>query len=292
MPYSVLLISLFLLVTPFITQQPSSAHSRDALFPGPIRVDNEMFSRDSLTEGQTLNITGEIVNISEGTVTITSFGIFDDTGETENNWEIINVHPQRMSLEPNDSQGFEMEIKALRQGIYHLHPSFQMLGHEERLGIGQLVTIFGDRTSSYQLHVNDIIFDLPYMLDKPYALERIWVDKERMAMYSEISGNNAKSDGKLTIWIPIDLINNKGEGQDYVASRTLNIKINGDEGDYRMPISGEEYDVYVINIPQSTSSIIEMNGSYVIPEFSLVFISLIVGFLIVVYIGRIKLLSI
>lgn len=251
-----------------------------------------MFSRDTLTEGQTLNITGKIVNISEGTVTITSFGIFDDTDETGDNWEVINVRPQRMSLEPNESQGFEMEIKAIRQGIYHLHPSFQMLGHEERLGIGQLVTIFGDRTSAYQLHVNDTTFFLPYMFDTPYALERIWVDMERMAIYSEVSGNNAKSDGKLTIWIPIDLINNKGDGQDYIASRMLNIKINGDEADYRMPISGEEYDVYVINIPQSTSSIIEMNGSYVIPEFSIVFISLMVGFLFAVYVGRIKLLSI
>jgi len=232
------------------------------------REEDETYSSDRILVDQDLKISGKLVSLSNETLNISIF-IFDGTDNVRSNWKILNIMPNgTVALDPNDTVEFAIELKALKEGIYHLHPVFHWDNIGPRMGPGQAIIVFPESITSYDLVVDDQKFNLTYVLHKNYNLDTIELNKSSKSLVINLSAKGIViEDTVLGIWVPNELIQNVIYREDSIQPNSLELRINGKASEYLYALLAEDYGLYGIRIPPSSFVTVEMTGTQVIPEF-------------------------
>ncbi len=238
------------------------------LQPRFFREEDETFSQQAIVAGDTVKITAKLVSLINKPLTI-SISLYDGTDSIESNWKILSIKPnETLTLGPNQSIDFTMEVRSLKAGIYHLHPVFHIEGIGNGLGIGQTVIVSSEHVTAYDLEVDGQRFNMTYLLDKPHSIDKIWLDKEQNSLFMKISSKELVTKNvTLSIWIPNKVIQNAVYSGDSIQHEPLRLRINGEPSAYEYVLIGEDYSIYSIKIPPSSSLSIQMKGTQVIPEF-------------------------
>jgi methane/ammonia monooxygenase subunit B len=197
------LILAFLLMQLSISIPGASGHGvKSNLLPGPIRV-QEVFSSSEAAVGEVVTVSVTLTNLSENNFTA-SAGIFD---EDSSSLHITSIRPDGgVDLGPGAVIDFDINARAVRPGIFHVHTSFQIEGLGNVLGPGQTITVYPEEVTVTTVEVDDKKVDVSFFLEEPIKIERAWVDKDTRSLLISLSGGSWDGSKMMTIWVPTDLM--------------------------------------------------------------------------------------
>ncbi len=256
-----------------------------------LRVDDETFSADKIVVGEVINIKGKLVSLDDISLLITP-SVFDGMiYNLEPNWEILEVNPAKsFNLQPSEVKEFEIKARALKPGVYHLHSEFLVYREYSIDGPGNTIVVFPEHITSYELNIDGEKFNITYILDEPYHLDKIWLDKEQKSLFLSVSSEELTGIKRLSIWIPTKLIQNviSEEGNNV---QPLQLMINGKDAQYaEASLLTEEFGRYTLELPPFSKEVsIQLSGTRAIPEFPISLITLatsLTGFVIARYVFR------
>lgn len=269
---------------------PQTAFGHGALGSPYISFDPQ-FSAADVRVGDTIQIHNILSNRSNETLVISAPTILDNEQirPLSSTWQIVSVNPQQsIVLEPMERTSFEIQLQALKPGIFHLHPVFQV-GNNSVVGKGQMTFVTPDEISTYQVTVGNDTFNGSIFTDAPIDLENVSLSEEDKTLTFNLrtNGNVSNDSGLMTIWVPTALIHNDPLGTGDLSKEPLEISIDGVSPRYWKPIFNETHEAYIIQLPPDASKI-EMTGSYVIPEFGAILtLVMMIGTLTAVVYSRI-----
>jgi len=110
-----------------------------------IQITNEAISRQSLTTGETLDLSGAQVSLVEreqrGWISL-----FSESTNSGNRWEIMASDPPGVVFEipGNSITPYAITAKALEPGVYHVHTQLNVANVGPGLGPGTTVVVEGE----------------------------------------------------------------------------------------------------------------------------------------------------
>lgn len=110
-----------------------------------VQIEGEEFTRQSLTTGETLCLSGQLVSLVERELR-GWISIFAESTNAGNRWEILSRDPPGnvFDLGGNEILPYEICAKALEPGAYHVHTQLNVASVGPGLGPGQTVIVDGD----------------------------------------------------------------------------------------------------------------------------------------------------
>ena len=126
--------------------QSAEAHGVQAQLQSRfIQITNEAISRQSLTTGETLVLSGALVSLVEreqrGWISL-----FSESTNSGNRWEIMARDPPGVVFEipGNSITPYAITVKALEPGVYHVHTQLNVANVGPGLGPGTTVVVDGE----------------------------------------------------------------------------------------------------------------------------------------------------
>ena len=125
---------------------PAEAHGVQAQLQSRfIQITNEAISRQSLSTGETLVLSGALVSLVErdqrGWISL-----FSESTNSGNRWEIMARDPPGIVFEipGNSVTNYAITAKALEPGVYHVHTQLNVANVGPGLGPGTTVVVDGE----------------------------------------------------------------------------------------------------------------------------------------------------
>ena len=126
--------------------QSAEAHGVQAQLQSRfIQITNEAISRQSLSTGETLVLSGTLVSLVEreqrGWISL-----FSESTNSGNRWEIMARDPPGVviDIEGNKITPYAVTAKALEPGVYHVHTQLNVANVGPGLGPGTTVVVDGE----------------------------------------------------------------------------------------------------------------------------------------------------
>jgi len=126
--------------------QSAEAHGVQAQLQSRfIQITNEAISRQSLSTGETLVLSGTLVSLVErdnrGWISL-----FSESTNSGNRWEIMARDPPGVVFEikGNSVTSYSVTAKALEPGVYHVHTQLNVANVGPGLGPGTTVVVDGE----------------------------------------------------------------------------------------------------------------------------------------------------
>lgn len=118
-----------------------------------VRIEDETFSRQSLTTGENICVSGKLVSLVVRDLRAWA-SIFSESTNAGNRWEIQSRDPPGnvFDIPGNSVTPYEVCAKALEPGVYHVHTQLNIASVGPGLGPGQTVVVDGEF----------ILKDIPY----------------------------------------------------------------------------------------------------------------------------------
>jgi len=118
-----------------------------------VKIDNEQFSDNTLNTGETLTVTGELNSLVNRPLRAW-LSLFSESSNAGNRWEFLSRDPPGniFDIPPGGSVPYEITVKALEPGTYHVHTQLNVEHVGPGLGRGQTVNVDG----------NPILKQIPY----------------------------------------------------------------------------------------------------------------------------------
>ena len=110
-----------------------------------VRIDNEQFSDNTLTTGETLTVTGELESLVNRPLRAW-LSLFSESSNAGNRWEFLSRDPPGniFDIPPGEIVPYSITVKALEPGTYHVHTQLNVEHVGPGLGRGQTVNVNGD----------------------------------------------------------------------------------------------------------------------------------------------------
>ena len=110
-----------------------------------VRIDNEQFSDNTLTTGETLTVTGELESLVNRPLRAW-LSLFSESSNAGNRWEFLSRDPPGniFDIPPGETVQYSITVKALEPGTYHVHTQLNVEHVGPGLGRGQTVNVSGD----------------------------------------------------------------------------------------------------------------------------------------------------
>ena len=110
-----------------------------------VRIDNEQFSDNTLTTGETLTVTGELESLVNRPLRAW-LSLFSESSNARNRWEFLSRDPPGniFDIPPGEIVPYSITVKALEPGTYHVHTQLNVEHVGPGLGRGQTVNVNGD----------------------------------------------------------------------------------------------------------------------------------------------------
>jgi len=126
--------------------QSAEAHGVQAQLQSRfIQITNEAISRQSLSNGETLVLSGTLVSLVEreqrGWISL-----FSESTNSGNRWEIMARDPPGVvfQIPGNSITNYAVTAKALEPGVYHVHTQLNVANVGPGLGPGTTVVVEGE----------------------------------------------------------------------------------------------------------------------------------------------------
>jgi len=126
--------------------QSAEAHGVQAQLQSRfIQITNEAISRQSLSTGETLVLSGTLVSLVEreqrGWISL-----FSESTNSGNRWEIMARDPPGVvfEIQGNSVTSYSVTAKALEPGVYHVHTQLNVANVGPGLGPGTTVVVDGE----------------------------------------------------------------------------------------------------------------------------------------------------
>jgi methane/ammonia monooxygenase subunit B len=110
-----------------------------------VKIDNEQFSDNTLSTGETLTVTGELESLVNRPLRAW-LSLFSESSNAGNRWEFLSRDPPGniFDIPPGEIVPYEITVKALEPGTYHVHTQLNVEHVGPGLGRGQTVNVNGD----------------------------------------------------------------------------------------------------------------------------------------------------
>ena len=125
---------------------PAEAHGVQAQLQSRfIKIEDEAITRQSLSTGETLTLSGKLVSLVErdnrGWISL-----FSESTNSGNRWEIMARDPPGVVFEipGNSITNYAITAKALEPGVYHVHTQLNVANVGPGLGPGTTVVVDGE----------------------------------------------------------------------------------------------------------------------------------------------------
>ena len=126
--------------------QSADAHGVQAQLQSRfIKIEDEAITRQSLSTGETLTLSGKLVSLVErdnrGWISL-----FSESTNSGNRWEIMARDPPGVVFEipGNSITPYAITAKALEPGVYHVHTQLNVANVGPGLGPGTTVVVDGE----------------------------------------------------------------------------------------------------------------------------------------------------
>lgn len=132
----------------FAIQALSSTHAHEIPVPpvgNYIMIEDENFSSQYMSTGETLTINGTLVNTTDKDLRVWT-SIFSDSSSSSNRWEILARGPQDavFDVPANGIVEYSISARALEPGTYHIHILVNVANIGPMYGAGQTIIVKGD----------------------------------------------------------------------------------------------------------------------------------------------------
>jgi len=125
---------------------PAEAHGVQAQLQSRfIKIEDEAITRQSLSTGETLTLSGKLVSLVErdnrGWISL-----FSESTNSGNRWEIMARDPPGVvfQIPGNSITNYAITAKALEPGVYHVHTQLNVANVGPGLGPGTTVVVEGE----------------------------------------------------------------------------------------------------------------------------------------------------
>jgi methane/ammonia monooxygenase subunit B len=110
-----------------------------------VRIEDESFSAQTLNTGEELTVTGTLQSLVNRPLRAW-LSVFAESTNAGNRWEFMSRDPPGNVFEipPQGTIPYEMTVKALEPGIYHVHTQLNVASIGPGLGPGQTVQVSGE----------------------------------------------------------------------------------------------------------------------------------------------------
>jgi len=110
-----------------------------------IRIEDESWSAQTLNTGDELTVTGTLQSLVNRPLR-GWLSVFSESVNAGNRWEFISRDPPGNVFEipPQESIPYELTVRALEPGIYHVHTQLNVANVGPGLGPGQTVQVSGE----------------------------------------------------------------------------------------------------------------------------------------------------
>jgi methane/ammonia monooxygenase subunit B len=110
-----------------------------------VRIDNEQFSDNTLTTGETLTVTGDLESLVNRPLRAW-LSLFSESSNAGNRWEFLSRDPPGniFDIPPGGTVPYAITVKALEPGTYHVHTQLNVEHVGPGLGRGQTVNVSGE----------------------------------------------------------------------------------------------------------------------------------------------------
>ena len=109
-----------------------------------VKIDNEQFSDNTLSTGDTLTVTGELQSQVNRPLRAW-LSLFSESANAGNRWEFLSRDPPGniFDIPPGEIVPYSITVKALEPGTYHVHTQLNVEHVGPGLGRGQTVNVSG-----------------------------------------------------------------------------------------------------------------------------------------------------
>lgn len=110
-----------------------------------IRIEDETWTAQSLSTGDELTVTGTLQSLVNRPLRAW-LSVFSESVNAGNRWEFISRDPPGNVFEipPQGTVPYELTVRALEPGIYHVHTQLNVANVGPGLGPGQTVQVSGE----------------------------------------------------------------------------------------------------------------------------------------------------
>jgi methane/ammonia monooxygenase subunit B len=110
-----------------------------------IRIEDETWSAQTLNTGDELTVSGTLQSLVNRPLR-GWLSVFSESVNAGNRWEFISRDPPGNVFEipPQESIPYELTVRALEPGIYHVHTQLNVANVGPGLGPGQTVQVSGE----------------------------------------------------------------------------------------------------------------------------------------------------
>lgn len=110
-----------------------------------IRIEDETWTAQSLSTGDELTVTGTLQSLVNRPLRAW-LSVFSESVNAGNRWEFISRDPPGNVFEipPQGNVPYELTVRALEPGIYHVHTQLNVANVGPGLGPGQTVQVSGE----------------------------------------------------------------------------------------------------------------------------------------------------
>lgn len=110
-----------------------------------IRIEDETWTAQSLSTGDELTVTGTLQSLVNRPLRAW-LSVFSESVNAGNRWEFISRDPPGNVFEipPQGTVPYELTVRALEPGIYHVHTQLNVANVGPGLGPGQTVSVSGE----------------------------------------------------------------------------------------------------------------------------------------------------
>lgn len=110
-----------------------------------VKIDNEQFSDNTLSTGETLTVTGELQSQVNRPLRAW-LSLFSESANAGNRWEFLSRDPPGniFDIPPGGTVPYSITVKALEPATYHVHTQLNIEHVGPGLGRGQTVNVVGD----------------------------------------------------------------------------------------------------------------------------------------------------
>jgi methane/ammonia monooxygenase subunit B len=110
-----------------------------------VRIEDETWSTQTVNTGNEITVTGTLQSLVNSPLRAW-LSVFSESTNAGNRWEFMSRDPPGNVFEipPQATVPYEMTVKALEPGIYHLHTQLNIANVGPGLGPGQTVQVSGE----------------------------------------------------------------------------------------------------------------------------------------------------
>ena len=126
--------------------QQAEAHGVQAQLQSRfIRIEDETWNKQSVVTGETVTVKGTLVSLVQRELR-GWLSVFSESSNAGNRWEFMARDPPGnvFIIPANGIVDYELTVKALESGVYHLHTQLNVASIGPGLGPGSTVVVTGE----------------------------------------------------------------------------------------------------------------------------------------------------